>query len=334
MPHGRKRLASMLACGCVATLVIGLGPAAPTHAEPDIDTVSDRVDRLYHQAEQAQERYHDLQVRLDRLRGELKGLRADQRRQQRRLDAVRGEVEESIVHQYQQGQSVATVSQLLVADDPKAFLGSLSTMSEFNTLQAQLYDDYATELEGLDLRTRATADRAGEIEKDESAAAKEKEAVDDKLSEAKELLSRLEAEERARLAQVSRSSGREDVALPDVPASGRAAAAVQFALAQVGKAYVYGAAGPSAYDCSGLTMRAWGAAGVGLPHSSSAQMGSGARVSSSALQPGDLVFYYSPVSHVGIYIGGGQIVHAANPGTGVAVSGVFSMPFSGAVRPG
>lgn len=334
MPHGRKRLASMLACTCAAALVIGVGPAAPTHAEPDIDTVSERVDRLYHQAEQAQERYHDLQVRLTRLRTELDGLRADQRQQQRRLGAVRSEVEESIVHQYQQGQTVATVSQVLLADDPKAFLGRLSTMSEFNTMQAQLYDDYATELEGLELRTKATTKRTDEIAADESAAEKEKQAVDDKLAEAEDLLSRLKAEERERLAQVSRSSGRTDVDLPDVPASGRAAAAVQFALAQVGKAYVYGAAGPSAYDCSGLTMRAWGAAGVGLPHSSGAQMGSGARVSSSALQPGDLVFYYSPVSHVGIYIGGGQIVHAANPGTGVAVAGVFSMPFSGAVRPG
>jgi cell wall-associated NlpC family hydrolase len=119
-----------------------------------------------------------------------------------------------------------------------------------------------------------------------------------------------------------------------VPVSGRAAAAVQYALAQVGDAYVYGAAGPSAFDCSGLTMMAWAQAGVGLPHSSSAQFGSGPHVSSSALQPGDLVFYYSPISHVAIYIGNGLIVHAAYPGAGVRVAGVFSMPYSGAVRPG
>ena len=93
-------------------------------------------------------------------------------------------------------------------------------------------------------------------------------------------------------------------------------------------------AGPDAFDCSGLTMMAWAQAGVGLPHSSGAQMGSGASVSQSQLQPGDLVFYYSPVSHVGIYIGGGQIVHAANPGTRVAIAPVNSMPYAGAVRPG
>ena len=79
---------------------------------------------------------------------------------------------------------------------------------------------------------------------------------------------------------------------------------------------------------------AWAQAGVGLPHSSSAQFGAGPHISSSALQPGDLVFYYSPISHVGMYIGNGLIVHAANPGTGVLVAGLFSMPYSGAVRPG
>ena len=121
---------------------------------------------------------------------------------------------------------------------------------------------------------------------------------------------------------------------PEPAASGGAAAAVQFAMAQVGDAYVYGAAGPDAYDCSGLTMMAWAQAGVALPHSSSAQLGSGTPVSVGALQPGDLVAYYSPVSHIGMYVGNGMIVHAANPSTGVNMAPVGSMPISGAVRPG
>jgi cell wall-associated NlpC family hydrolase len=81
-------------------------------------------------------------------------------------------------------------------------------------------------------------------------------------------------------------------------------------------------------------MVAWAQGGVALPHSSSAQMSSGTPVSTSALQPGDLVFYYSPVSHVGMYIGNGTVVHAANPSTGVNTAPVGSMPISGAVRPG
>jgi cell wall-associated NlpC family hydrolase len=105
-------------------------------------------------------------------------------------------------------------------------------------------------------------------------------------------------------------------------------------MAQVGKAYVYGAAGPSAFDCSGLTMMAWAQAGVSLPHSSSAQYSSGPHVAASDLRPGDLVFYYSPISHVGMYIGNGMIVNALNPGAGIRVSSLYSMPYVGAVRPG
>ena len=99
-------------------------------------------------------------------------------------------------------------------------------------------------------------------------------------------------------------------------------------------AYVYGAAGPSAFDCSGLTMAAWSQAGVSLPHSSAAQYSSGRHISESELQPGDLVFYYSPISHVGMYIGNGQIVNAVNPSVGVVISGLHDMPYVGAVRPG
>ena len=108
---------------------------------------------------------------------------------------------------------------------------------------------------------------------------------------------------------------------------------VAYALARVGDAYVWGAAGPSAYDCSGLTMRAYQSVGVSLPHSSSAQYGSGRHVAVSALQPGDLVFYYSPIHHVGIYIGHGMIVNAENPSVGVTVAPLHSMPYVGAVRP-
>ena len=133
---------------------------------------------------------------------------------------------------------------------------------------------------------------------------------------------------------LSRDGGGRAPDASSIPASGRAKAAIAYALAQVGDSYVYGAAGPNAFDCSGLTMMAWGQAGVSLPHSSRAQMGSGAPVSKSQLQPGDLVFYYSPVSHVGMYIGNGMIVHAANPGAGVKVSSVDEMPYAGAVRPG
>jgi peptidoglycan DL-endopeptidase CwlO len=107
--------------------------------------------------------------------------------------------------------------------------------------------------------------------------------------------------------------------------SGSAQAAVNTALAQVGDPYVWGASGPDAFDCSGLMQFAYRAAGVSLPHSSSAQSGMGRPVSRDALQPGDLIFFYSPVSHVGMYIGNGQMVHAATSGQPVKVASIDAM---------
>jgi cell wall-associated NlpC family hydrolase len=139
--------------------------------------------------------------------------------------------------------------------------------------------------------------------------------------------------EQMREERASRAAEREAAQEAAAP-SGGASAVVSYAMAQVGDSYVYGASGPDAFDCSGLTSAAWAQAGVTLPRTSSAQMSAGTPVSTDALAPGDLVFYYSPVSHVGIYIGNGQIVHAANPSTDVQVTSLHSMPLSGAVRPG
>ena len=116
------------------------------------------------------------------------------------------------------------------------------------------------------------------------------------------------------------------------PASSAAAVALSFALAQVGKAYAWGGNGPNSYDCSGLTTAAYKQAGISLPRTSYAQFGVGTVVSLADLQPGDLVFYYSDISHVAMYIGNGRIVHAANPTTGVATASVTSMPFEGGRR--
>ncbi|WP_341230984.1 NlpC/P60 family protein [Nocardioides salarius] len=336
MLHGHKRLTTAFA-GALLVGAVAFVPTSPAQAEPDIDDVQARVDKLYHEAEQASERHNDARIELEELQRELDAVRSDQQRQDEQMSSVREQVRDSIVRTYQ-GQNLSAVGQVVVADDPSAFLAQMSTLSAYDGLQDQLFDTYSIEVEALDIRRQATAAQAAELAAVEEELAEEKATIDEKVDEAEALLSRLEAEERealeAREAVVSRDAQRTETAPVSVPASGRAAAAVQYALAQVGKSYVYGAAGPSAFDCSGLTMMAWRQAGVSLPHSSSAQYGGGTKVSTSALQPGDLVYYYSPISHVGIYIGNGQIVHAANPSTGVQVTGVNSMPLVGATRPG
>jgi cell wall-associated NlpC family hydrolase len=338
----RKRLITALS-GLALVAAVGIIPSAPAQAEPDIDDVKSRVDRLYHEAEQASERFNDARLELDELHRDLRSLKADQARQDKRLAGVQDLVKDSIVRQYE-GESVSAVGQVVVSDDPAAFLSQLSTMSAFNDLQGSLFDSYATELKALDLRRAATEKRTASVAATKAHLAAEKATIDEKLAEAKSLLGELEEAERE--AMVSRSRERAAAAAPAAPAaaaapatptvaaSGGAGAAVAYAMAQVGDAYVYGASGPSAFDCSGLTSMAWAAAGVSLPHSSTAQYSSGPHIGSGDLQPGDLVFYYSPISHVGMYIGNGMIVHAANPGTGVNTAPLNSMPYVGAVRPG
>jgi cell wall-associated NlpC family hydrolase len=117
--------------------------------------------------------------------------------------------------------------------------------------------------------------------------------------------------------------------------AGAGAAALAFARTQLGKPYKYGATGPAAYDCSGLTLAAWKAAGVSLPRTSQQQFAVGKKVAKADLQPGDLVFFYSAKpTHVALYVGDGVIIHAPKPGKDVEYSKVAYMPFSGARRPG
>lgn len=332
MPNGRKRIAAIAATLIsLMTALVGVGIVVATPsatAKPDLETVKKQVEKYDHQAEQASERFNDAKVKLEATRTKLAALNADLARQETVVDAMRQQVAAMVVEQYQ-GDALSTTSQVVLSSNPDAFLDNLNAVSAYNNQRGQVMKQFGTQLDRLKLRKTAVQAEASRLKALQDTMAAQKAQIDDKAAKAKAVLDDLEAEARAKIL-----AGGWTGDIPDVQASGRAAAAVKFAMAQVGKAYVYGASGPNAYDCSGLTMRAWGVAGVGLPHSSSAQQGSGTRVSESELRPGDLVFYYSPVSHVGMYIGHGMIVNALNPGAGVRVSGLHSMPYSGAVRPG
>lgn len=329
MLNGHKRFATVLSALALAgSICLTVSASGPAQAEPDIDDVRARVDRLYQEAEQAQERYNDAKLELAELNDELDSLESDEVRQGDEVARVRTDVRDSVIRQFQ-GQTLGPATELLNADED-AFLAELSTFTTVSDLQESLLSDYNDELKAYAIRRKETSERRDQVAEIESELEDEKATVDAKLAEAEELLDELEAEEREAI--LSRDS---DVRAPSsVPAQGRAAAAVDFLMAQVGDSYVFGAAGPDAWDCSGLTMVAWAQAGVSLPHSSSAQFSSGTRVSESQLQPGDLVFYYSPISHVEMYIGNGLIAGAANPGAGVRVADLHSMPYVGAVRPG
>ncbi|WP_456599626.1 C40 family peptidase [Blastococcus sp. SYSU DS0616] len=184
-------------------------------------------------------------------------------------------------------------------------------------------------------QAQATADQAAAAAKAglEQVTAQQAE-LEKQIADHRADYARLSAAEQARVATAlagpalaTPSAG----SLPDAP-SGAAAAAVQAALGQVGDPYVWGASGPDGFDCSGLTSYAYAAAGISLPHSSRAQSQLGREVPRSELQPGDLVYFYSPVSHVGLYIGNGMMVHARTFGRPVAVTSVDQNGYRGARR--
>jgi cell wall-associated NlpC family hydrolase len=326
----RKRLIAG-AAGIAAIGVAGIIPAAtPAQADPDIDDVRKKVDKLYTQAEAANEDYSNAKLRLQDLKDQLEDLSADEKRQSKDLDEIRVELRDSVLRQFE-GSDVSAVGQVITSEDPQEFLAGLSTVSSYNALQGDLLARYNTEAEALQVRREATEESKAEMAKVKTTMQKKKSEIDKKFEAAQAELDELEADELEEFQAAGAGAG-----IPSnlPPPSGRAKVAVDYALAQVGDSYVYGATGTSSWDCSGLTMGAWGEAGVGLPHSSSAQYSSGPQVSRGQLAPGDLVFFYSPISHVGIYIGNGMMVHASNPSTGVKVSPIDQMPYTGAVRPG
>jgi cell wall-associated NlpC family hydrolase len=302
-----------------------------------------RVDKLNSQAGDATESYNDARVRFAEANRRLTVVRHRLEAKQAEVDAMQSSVGQLASAAYKSGGLDPTV-QILLADDPESFLQSAVALNQLGRQQAAVLAKVVAARQGLaSARNDVTQQRARA-----SALAKQiadqKHAIVAKLAEAKQLLGTLKADQLAKynaaihaaaarghsVASRSRSG---NIPSYNGPASGRASEAIKTAYAQLGDPYVYGAAGPSAFDCSGLTMFAWNSAGVSLPHSSSAQYSSTRHVAISDLQPGDLVFYYSPISHVAIYIGGGRIIHAPHPGRSVEIAPLHEMPISGAARP-
>ena len=217
MLHGRKRLMPALT-GFAAVFSVALVPSAPTYAEPDIDDVQARVDKLYHQAEQATERHNDAKLKLAELKKDLVALKADAATQRAEVDEIQSVVDEAIAAQYE-GQSLSATGELVLSDDPGEFLAEMTTLDAYNDVQSQAISDYARAAEALEIRQEAVEERAAELAATQKALAKEKAFAGAKLDEAQDLLADLKEEERQEfLSEASRGTTR----IPsNVPVSGR-----------------------------------------------------------------------------------------------------------------
>ncbi|WP_129841898.1 C40 family peptidase [Streptomyces sp. RFCAC02] len=334
-------------CTAAATLTLAGAPfgAAGTAAaapEPTAAEVREQVGDLHHEAELATEAYNEATERAGAAEAELDRLRDQAARRTEALNDARDELGSQARADYRAAGLPASV-QLALASDPDEYLARAAAVDRAGTRRADRVAALNNEVIALDrLRARAE-EQAGALADAQADADEQRAVIEDRLAEAEDLLATLTEEERARAlgtagddGRSARADGRTTLAGPagsEAAPGTRAAAAVAFAHAQLGKPYGWGATGPDAFDCSGLTQAAWRAAGVSLPRTSYSQAGAGTRVGRDQLAPGDLVFYYSGLSHVGIYVGGGQIIHAARTGTPVQYAPVDSMPFAAAVRP-
>jgi cell wall-associated NlpC family hydrolase len=294
--------------------------AAPTSSA----RLEDQLDQLNRQADQLVEQYNQSNEALKRLRRAHKALRAQASGAQadvRKLQAVLG-ARASAAYVQGAGSAVAAV---LGSDDPNAAIDRVQVLDLLANHDGDLMDQLWVAGKALDARQGelVAAEKAQAAEVDRLAAKKAE--VERAADKTRALLARMRAADRP--STPSRPS--DPVAPPPSGgggggASGSAAAVVAYARAQVGKPYCYGGSGSACFDCSGLTMMAWRQAGVSLPHSSAAQYSVGRRVSAGELQPGDLIFYYSPISHVSVYIGNGQRISATHTGDYVRVQSLGS----------
>jgi cell wall-associated NlpC family hydrolase len=292
-------------------------PASPARLE-------DQLDQLNREADQLVEQYNQSNEALARIKRSLKGLRGQANVAEEDLRKLRAVLGARASAAYIQGAGSA-VAAVLGSDDPAAAIARVQVLDLLAAHDGDLMDQLGVAGRSYDERRRnlVAAQKAQAAEVGRLAAKKAE--VERAADKTRALLARMRAADRP-AAPPSQPSG--PVAPPPTGGGGggggSAAAVVAYARAQVGKPYCYGGSGPGCFDCSGLTMMAWRQAGVSLPHSSASQYNVGRRISAGELQPGDLVFYYSPISHVSVYIGGGQRISATHTGDYVRVQSLGS----------
>jgi cell wall-associated NlpC family hydrolase len=314
----------LLAAILVPMTVLSTGSNTTAQATPTTSArLEDQLDQQNRQADQLVEQYNQGRLALARIRKALKGLQQQASGAEADLRELQVALGARASAAYVQGAGSA-VAAVLGSDDPAAAIDRVQVLDLLAAHDGDLMDRLGVAGQALDARKRdlAAAEKAQSAEVDRLAAKKAE--VERAADKTRALLQRMEAASRP--SAPSRPSNPPAATPPPSGGggSGSAAAAVSYARAQVGDPYCYGGAGPGCFDCSGLTMMAWQQAGVSLPHSSAAQYNVGRRISASELQPGDLIFYYSPISHVSIYIGGGQRISATHTGDYVRVQSLGS----------
>jgi cell wall-associated NlpC family hydrolase len=324
----------MLVVVLVAPGAMLAAAASPAGASPrNADQLQRRLEDLNAQADQQVEEYLQARLQLRQTRLALQSVQAQLAQVQTQLTRARAGIAARAAVAYTQGPATQ-VTVLLGARDPTQVLE-----------RAQLLDLLAAR-DGDQLLTANAIERVAEARAAELATVEQRQAasvqqlatnkarVEQLVLQTRQTLAQLQAADRTAAARAAATPP--PASTPPAPPArlrGSVAAVIGYAYAQIGKPYAWGAAGPGAFDCSGLTMMAWAQAGVSLPHSSRAQFGVGRRVGRNELRPGDLIYRNSPISHVALYVGSGMQVAATHTGSTVKLQSAWQGEVVGFTRP-
>jgi cell wall-associated NlpC family hydrolase len=308
-------------------------------AAPNLIEVQGRVRDLQEQAATAAEGAQDAKVQLAKLKRTLDSVQQQATQQGASVDQMNKIIGAIAADQYKSGPLSQSL-ELLFSSDPALYLSAAGSLEAVTRKKSADLKKFSVATQRLNATTFTVTDKLALVRAAEAKFTKQLAIANGKLQQAEELLAKLTAAERERLAKLNEDEENADQerSLADAGkyanVAGRGGVAIKYALAQIGDRYVFGAAGLINWDCSGLTMRAFQAAGVSLPHSSRAQYNYGKSIARKDLLPGDLVFFGKPISHVAIYVGGNRMLHAPRTGARVKIA-EFSLgkkPYIGARR--
>ncbi|MFI6337405.1 NlpC/P60 family protein [Streptomyces sp. NPDC050535] len=332
----RTRVTVLTTAAAAAVVLSANAANAAPSEKPNVDEVKSKVDKLYEQAEQATEKYNGAKEKQEKLQKEIDTLQDNVARGQSDLNDLRDGLGSMATAQYRTGGIDPSV-QLFLSADPDDYLDKASTMDQLSNQQVETLKKVQEKQRSLAQQRSEASEKLEDLADTRTELAKKKTEVQGKLADAQKLLNSLTAAEKAALdakqAQASTTAKTAATSGSTAPASGRAGSAYGAAQSVIGSPYVYGASGPSSFDCSGLTSWAYAQAGVSIPRTSQAQANAGTRIySQSDLQVGDLVIFYGDMHHVGFYAGNGQVLHAPRSGTVVRYESINNMPFQFGVR--
>jgi len=310
----------MAAAGIVLT-----GPAV-AHAEPTPASVEKQIDTQWNKLEPVIEEYNSVHTKLKKLRKQQTSLAKTLTPLQVKVDVAMAQVRGLAIDAYMQGPPNA-FNAMLMSGTPTGLTEKLSLLDQLAQNQtasianvAKLRDKYAADKAKVDQLATEIAARDKDL-------ASKKKGIEKEIDDLQKL--RIEAYGTANVDDGPLRTG----PCPVTYTNDKGGRAAQKACDLIGKPYVFGSNGPNSYDCSGLTQKAWASVGVSLEHYTKDQWGSTRSVSRSELKPGDLVFYYSDIHHVALYIGGGMVVHAPHTGDHVRMATIDRGPIAGYRRP-